>query len=239
MRVLSDNQHPVKKFEQGGVMQEINFLAKYQKATQRDYVQRVVEHDKAECATIARQWGYDYWDGDRQHGYGGYSYDGRWLPVAQDIAQHYGLKPGQRILDIGCGKAFLLFELSQAVPGLEVAGLDISQYAIDHAKKEIKPFLRQGTCTTLPWDDNSFDFVFSINTFHNLEVFDLKKAVREMERVARGAKWLCVESFRSEREKMNLMYWQLTCSSLYSTEEWAWLFKEWEFSGDFGFIFFE
>src|SRR5829696_6279687 len=108
-------------------MQEINFLEKYQKSTQRDYVARVMNYDKAECATIAKNWGYDYWDGDRGHGYGGYHYDGRWRSIAEDIVKHYGLKAGDKILDIGCGKAFLLYEFTQIVPGIEVHGIDISQ----------------------------------------------------------------------------------------------------------------
>jgi len=218
---------------------QVNFLEKYQKATKRDYVERVVSHDKADCAKAAKQWGYDYWDGERQYGYGGYHYDGRWLPIAKDIAAHYGLKPGDKILDIGCGKAFLLHEFTQAVPGVEVAGLDISEYGIEHAKEEIRPFLKQGTADTLPWPDNSFDFVYSINTFHNLRAPDLRRALREMERVGRGKAWLCVESYRNEREKMNLLYWQLTCASFYDTEEWAWLYEQWGYSGDYGFIFFE
>ncbi len=220
-------------------MMELNFLEKYQKATKRDYVERVVSHDKADCAAVAKQWGYDYWDGERQYGYGGYRYDGRWLPIAQDIAAHYGLKPGDRILDIGCGKAFLLYEFTQAVPGTEVAGIDISEYGIEHAKKEVHPFLKLGTADDLPWPDNSFDFVYSINTFHNLRAPELKRALQEMERVSTGKAWLCVESYRNEREKMNLLYWQLTCASFYDTEEWRWLFEEWGYSSDYGFIFFE
>lgn len=220
-------------------MAVINFLEQYQKATERDYVQRVVEHDKAESAALARQWGYDYWDGERRYGYGGYSYDGRWLPIAKTITEHYGLKAGDRVLDIGCGKAFLLYEMTNAVPGLEVAGLDISTYGIEHAKEEVQPHLVHGHAKKLPWPDDHFDFVFSINTFHNLEVFDLKQAVMEMERVGKGNKWLCVESYRNEREKMNLLYWQLTCMSFYNVEEWLWLLGEWGYQGDSGFIFFE
>ncbi len=220
-------------------MTEINFLAKYQKSTERDYVQRVVEHDKAECAAVARQWGADYWDGPRQYGYGGYRYDGRWRPIAEDIARHYGLKAGDRVLDIGCGKAFLLYELTQAVPGLEVNGIDISEYGIAHGKEEIRDRLQVGDCTALPWEDDSFDFVFSINTFHNLEVFDLEKAVREMQRVSKDKAWLCVESFRDEREKANLLYWQLTCMSFYTPEAWIWLYEQWGYTGDCGFIYFE
>ncbi len=220
-------------------MQEVDFLAKYQKATKRDYVARVTAHDKAECAAIARQWGQDYWDGERQYGYGGYRYDGRWRPIAQDIATHYGLKSGDRVLDVGCGKAFLLYELTQVVPGLIVAGLDISQYGLDNAKDEVRPHLVQGTASHLPWDDDSFDLVISLNTFHNLEVPELEQAVREVQRVSRGKAWICVESFRNEREKANLLYWQLTCFSFYTPRAWEWLYRSWGYTGDYGFIFFE
>ncbi len=219
-------------------MEEINLLAAYQKATKRNYIQRVVEHDKAESAVVAKQWGIDYWDGDRRYGYGGYSYDGRWAPIAGNIARHYGLKPGDRVLDVGCGKAFLLHEIAQAVPGVEVAGIDISEYGLGHAKEEVRTKLRLANATDLPWPDQSFDLVISLNTLHNLRVFDLKRAVQELERVAKR-KWLCVELYRNEREKMNLLYWQLTCASFFDTEEWVWLLKEWGYSGDYGFIFFE
>lgn len=220
-------------------MAKINFLEAYNKATGRNYVQRVVDHDKAECATIAKQWGFDYWDGDRRFGYGGMRYDGRWRPIAEDIARHYGLKAGDKVLDIGCGKAFLLYELSQAVPGLEVTGLDISQYGVDNAKEEVRPFLKVGNCTELPFADGTFDFVFSINTFHNLLNFELLAALKEMQRVGKGAKWLCVESYRNEREKANLLYWQLTCETFYTPEEWEWFGGLAGYDGDWGFIYFE
>ena len=219
-------------------MKEVNFLEKYQKSTKRDYVERVVKHDKAECATKAKNWGFDYWDGERQYGYGGYHYDGRWRAIAEDIAKHYGLKAGDKVLDIGCGKAFLLYELTQVVPGLDVTGIDISEYAIQNGKEEIRSKLRVGNCIDLPFEDKSFDFVYSINTFHNLPVNELERAVREMERVGKKAKWCCVESYRDEKEKANLLYWQLTCESFFRPEGWAWLFKQWGYEGDYGFIYF-
>ena len=219
-------------------MAVIDFVGKLPTATRRDYVQRVVEHDKAESALIAKQWGFDYWDGERRYGFGGYTYDGRWRVVAEDMARHYGLKAGDRILDIGCGKAFLLYELAQAVPGVEVAGIDISDYAIENAKIEVRPFLQRGTCCDLPYGNKSFDFVFSLNTFHNLYVDELDAALREMERVGKGGKYACVESYRDEREKTNLLYWQLTCESFYTPKEWEWVFERTGYTGDYGFIFF-
>src|SRR5919202_2856758 len=125
-------------------MAHVQFVTRVHTATRRDYLARVTERDKAEVAELATQWGFDYWDGSRQTGYGGYRYDGRWRPVADAMAAHYGLRPGDRILDVGCGKGFLRCAFTQSVPGVEVAGLDISQYAIDHAKDEVKPRLRQG-----------------------------------------------------------------------------------------------
>jgi len=127
----------------------------------------------------------------------------------------------------------------RAVPGIEVAGLDISTYGIEPAKEEVRPYLKAGNCVELPYPSHSFDFVFSINTFHNLKIDELKSAVREVERVGKDKKWICVESYRNERDKVKLFYWQLTCMSFHMPEEWAWLYREWGYTGDYGFIVFE
>jgi len=217
----------------------IDFTAQLHSATKRDYVARVVEHDKAESSAVASQFGAEYWDGDRRYGYGGYTYDGRWRSVAEAIAGHYALSAGDRVLDVGCGKGFLLYELTQAVPGLEVAGLDISAYAIEHAKEEVRPFIQHGSAVRLPYDDSSFDCVLSLGTLHNLGVSDLWSALREIDRVSRRDAYVMVESYRNEREKANLLYWQLTCRSFYSTVDWEWIFQTAGYGGDFGYIFFE
>jgi ubiquinone/menaquinone biosynthesis C-methylase UbiE len=198
-----------------------------------------VEHDKAECAEVAVRFGRDYWDGDRKYGYGGYRYDGRWRPVAEGMAEHYSLKPDARILDVGCGKGFLLYEFTQVLPQAQVAGIDISQYGIENAKEEVRPFLRVGNANKLPFENNSFDFVVSVNTLHNLYVYDLWQAVREIERVGRGPKHICIEAYRNEREKVNLMYWQLTCRAFHTPEEWEWIFGQAGYTGDYSYIAFE
>jgi len=220
-------------------MAYVDFVQGLHTSTKRDYVQRVVDHDKAACAEIAQQWGKDYWDGDRSHGYGGYHYDGRWLPIAEAMARHYDLKAGMRVLDVGCGKGFLLHELTRAVPGLEITGIDISEYGLENAKEEVKPFLQLANATALPFEDNQFDFVVSLGTLHNLLNYELDQALKEIERVGKAHKYVMIEGYRNEREKANLLYWQLTCHAFHTPDEWQWLMDQAGYSGDFGCIFFE
>ena len=215
------------------------FVSLIHKSTKRDYVARVTQRDKAEVAELAIKYDYDYWDGSRETGYGGYKYDGRWRKVADAMVAAYGLKGGMRVLDVGSGKGFLLHDFREAVPGIEVAGIDISSYGIEHTMEDVRPFCQVGSAAKLPYPDKHFDLVISINTLHNLYNYELHAALREIERVSRGAKYLCVEAYRNEREKMNLLYWQLTCYSFYTPEAWAWLYKDWGYTGDYGFIFFE
>jgi len=220
-------------------MAYVDFLSSVHKSTKRDYIARVLEFPKAEAAKLAKKWDVEYWDGDRKTGYGGYHYDGRWRKVAEVMVQHYDIKPGNKILDVGCGKGFILYDFTQAVPGLEVAGIDVSHYAIEHAKEEVKPNLKVCSAADLPYEDNSFDLVISINTLHNLYCYDLYKALKEIERVARKNKYICVESYLSEEEKVNLMYWQFTCEMFCTPAEWEWWFKHTGYTGDYSFIYFE
>ena len=217
----------------------MDFAQELHARTRRDYLARVIEHDKAASAAVASQFGADYWDGDRRYGYGGYRYDGRWRGLAEKLARHYGLSPGQRVLDVGCGKGFLLYELTAVVPGLAVAGIDISEYAIANAKEEIKSSLHIGEASALPFGDAEFDLVISLGTLHNLAIADLWRALGEVDRVSKdGRGYIMVESFRSMGEKVNLLYWQLTCNSFYSVDDWRWVYEQAGYRGDYDFIFF-
>jgi SAM-dependent methyltransferase len=223
-------------------MAYIDFLSVVHKSTTRDYLARVNDPDfpKAEAAERAKKWDFDYWDGDRRINYGGYKYmPGRWEKVARAMADHYGIKPGDKILDVGCGKGFLMHDFTLVVPGVQVYGIDISQYAIDNAKEEVRDRLQVGSATKLPWPDNHFDLVYSLNTLHNLHAYDLDPALREIERVGKKNKYICVESYRNEVEKANLLYWQVTCEAFNTPEEWAWWFKQTGYTGDHSFIYFE
>lgn len=216
----------------------LNIVNPLHRKTARDYVGRMVD-DKVACMRMARQYEEDYWDGSRRHGYGGYRYDGRWSVVAQQLIEIYRLPENARILDIGCGKGFLLYEFTRLLPNCTVVGLDISEHALRTAKEEVRPFLRRHDAKVpLPFADGEFDLAYSITTLHNLAIQDLKVALKEMERVARN-KYLLVESFRDEQELFNLQCWALTCESFLRPETWKWLFDEFGYRGEYEFIYFE
>lgn len=222
-------------------MANIDFMSVLHKSTKRDYLARVndIDFPKAKAAELAKQWDFDYWDGDRRICYGGYRYmEGRWEKVARALAEHYQIKPGDKILDVGCGKGYLLYDFTKVVPDVEITGIDVSSYAIENCKEEIKDRLRVSNATLLPFEDQYFDLVISINTLHNLHTYDLESALREIERVGKH-KYICVESYRNEVEKANLLYWQVTCETFCTPEEWDWWFKLTGYTGDHSFIYFE
>ena len=150
-----------------------DFVSLIHKSTKRDYLARVTQRDKADVAEMAMKFDYDYWDGSRETGYGGYKYDGRWRKVADAMVAAYGIKPGMRVLDVGSGKGFLLHDFAEAVPGIEIAGIDISKYAIEHSMDDVKPFVQVANANKLPFPDKHFDLVISITTLHNLYNYDL------------------------------------------------------------------
>lgn len=216
-----------------------NFVTPLHQSTKRDYLARMVD-DKVQCMKIAKLYGEDYWDGNRRFGYGGYRYiPGRWRPVAETLISTYSLGPGSRVLDVGCGKGFLLHEMLLLEPGLQVCGFDISAHAITCSTDLVKPFLfLHKAQLTYPFADKEFDLVLSLGTLHNLRLFDLKAAISEIERVGQQA-YVMVESYQNDQEMFNLECWALTAESLFDTAEWIWLYEKLGYGGDYEFIYFE
>jgi ubiquinone/menaquinone biosynthesis C-methylase UbiE len=188
---------------------------------------------------IAKQYGEMYWDGPREYGYGGYRYDGRWRAVARDMIAHYGLKPGMRALDVGCGKGFLVKDLMLECPGLEAFGLDISLYAIEHAPEELTGRLHLGTAERLPFANKSFDCVISLNTIHNFPRPRAVKAMAEIERVSRGSSFVVVDSYRTPDQKAIFESWVLTAEFHDYPQEWIRLFDEAGYTGDWDWTIIE
>lgn len=212
-------------------MKEINLLAKLPRG-KRNVCARA-EAKSAEIVAISREYGELYFDGPRTYGYGGYRYDGRWIPVAEDIVSHFKLKPGDRILDVGCAKGFLVKDLLKACPGLEVYGLDISEYALMKCEPEVVGRLHLGNATKLPFPDNSFSAVISLNTVHNLERSELITALREIERLAPGRGFVQVDSYRTPEQKTLFEEWVLTAKFHDYPDGWVRLFKEAGYTGDY------
>ena len=216
-----------------------NFVTPLHKATPRDYLARMVD-DKVHCMLKAKEYEYDYWDGDRRYGYGGYKYmPGRWKPVAEALIQEYNLKPGDSVLDVGCGKAFLLYEMQLLMPELKLTGFDISIHGLNERHPDFKGnIFRYRAQDAYPFGDREFDLVISLGCLHNLRIFELKTALSEIERVGKQ-KYIMLESYRNELEMFNLECWALTAESLFDTAEWIWLYRHFGYTGDYEFIYFE
>ena len=216
-----------------------NFVTSLHNSTKRNYLERMI-NDKVSCMNIAKEYGKDYWDGDRKFGYGGYHFiPGRWRSLAKDLISNFSLTDASSILDIGCGKGYLLEELKILIPNLTIQGIDISSYSINNSHPNIKPFLSiQDARKSLPFKNNEFDLVISLGTFHNFALYDLVTALTEMERIG-IKKYLMVESYRNTQELFNLQCWALTAQTFFKQEEWIWLFDKFKYSGDYEFIFFE
>ena len=216
----------------------VDYVTPLHQSTSRNYIDRMMD-DKVHCMKKAKEYEADYWDGDRRFGYGGYKYlAGRWKPVAQALIKNYNLSNESSVLDIGCGKGYLLYEMKLLLPNLRISGFDISNHGIATAKQEVKEqlFIHRAQ-DPFPFQKNEFDLAISLGCLHNLRIFELEIALKEMERVASNG-YLMLESYRNEQEQFNLQCWALTCESFFDTKEWTWLFEHLGYKGDYEFIYF-
>jgi ubiquinone/menaquinone biosynthesis C-methylase UbiE len=211
-------------------MAEVNLLDLYPKA-KRNLEERAKV--KEEDRILAWQFGKEYFDGTRNQGYGGYKYDGRWKPIVKRFKEYYELAENASILDVGCAKGFMLHDFHELMPLATLAGIDISEYGVENAMEDVKPFLRVGNAKSLPFPDHSFDLVVSINTIHNLERDECFEAVKEIERVGKKAKFITVDAYRDEEQKKRMYQWNLTAKTIMSVDEWMAFFEEAGYTGDY------
>jgi len=211
---------------------EIDILSNYPKA-KRDLNARL-ESKSEESRKVGRRFGFDYFDGDRNHGYGGFSYNPKfWQPVIPTIVENYKISNSSNVLDVGCAKGFFLYDLKLVFPGINVTGVDISNYAVENSIPEIKPYLQVGNATKLPFEDDCFDFVISINTIHNLNLQDCATALQEIERVTKSNSFITVDAYRNDEEKARMQAWNLTALTMMSVDEWKQFFLEVGYTGDY------
>lgn len=211
---------------------EVDLLVNYPK-TKRNLDERQASKTEEDRA-VARQFGKDFFDGDRRHGYGGFGYMSRfWQPVIPTFREHWGLDASSSVLDVGCAKGFMLHDMAELIPGITVRGVDVSEYAIENAIEDMRPFVQVANAIELPFPDKSFDVVISINTIHNLERAECARALREIERVSRGKSFVTVDAYRNEDEKTRMYAWNLTAKTIMSVDEWIDFFADAGYSGDY------
>ena len=216
-----------------------NFITSLHQSTKRNYIERMV-NDKVYAMKIAKKYGQKYWDGSRKFGYGGFKYiPGRLTNLAKKIIKTYKLNNSSKILDVGCGKGYLLYEIKKILPKIKLVGFDISDYAIKNSKIQIKQNIyRYDATKKFKYKKNTFDLVMSFGTLHNLKLNKLLSCIKEIERVGKK-KFIMVESYRNNLELFNLQCWALTCETFLSTDQWIWLYKHAGYGGDYEFIYFK
>ncbi|MDT2076440.1 MAG: class I SAM-dependent methyltransferase [Planktomarina sp.] len=212
--------------------QEIDLLENYPR-TKRNVEERGATKTE-DVRRVARQFGKEFFDGDRQYGYGGFKYFPRfWQPVIPTFQKYFGLTGRSSLLDVGCAKGFMLHDFVELIPGITVSGVDVSDYAIAHAMDDIKSKVQVADASDLPFADNSFDVVIAINTIHNLDRDDCAQALREIERVSCKGSFITVDAYRNDDEKERMLAWNLTAKTIMSVDEWVAFFEEVGYTGDY------
>tara|TARA_B100000787_G_scaffold62363_1_gene45807 strand:+ start:88 stop:753 length:666 start_codon:yes stop_codon:yes gene_type:complete len=217
---------------------ELSFLQKNHNNTKRNYLQRM-QNNKVFCMGIAKKYENQYWDGNRKFGYGGYRYiQGRLTKITKLLITRFKLTNKSKILDVGCGKGFLLYEIKKILPGATVVGLDISKHGIKNCHPSLKNNLKIFDAKKkLPFKNGQFDLALSFGLYHNFSIFELEKSLKEFSRISKK-NYLMVESYKNNKQLFNLQCWALTCESFFSPKEWEWIFKKFKYKGDYEFIYF-
>ena len=214
----------------------VKLITKNHKNTKRNYDARMIS-TKPHVMKISKKYGFHYWDGNGKFGYGGYNDDGRWKSVAKKIIKKYKLTNKSKVLDIGCGKGYLVKELSLALKSKNIYGVDISNYAINKSPKIIKKNLKVFDARNKFNFNKKFDLVISINLIHNFELKDVFKFLKNVVSISKNS-YISTESYRSEKELYNLQCWALTCESFFSDKEWRWIFNNSHYYRDYELIYF-
>jgi len=217
----------------------LNLITDQHLSAKRNYLERMI-NDKVKNTELADKYDFEYWDGSRLSGYGGYKYiDGYWTPFAKKLIEEYDLNNNSKVLEVGCGKGFLLHEIKKLLPEIIIRGFDHSKYALERNLDSTKKFVFfHKVQNKFEFSNNEFDLVLGLNVVHNLEIKDLKNSLQEIERTGKRA-YIVVESYTNRQELFNLQCWATVCNSFFSANEWKYLFKEYNYNGDYEFIYFK
>jgi SAM-dependent methyltransferase len=213
-------------------MAEVNLMDRYPRSPRpiAERAKLITDEHRA----VARRFEKDFFDGDRLYGYGGYNYHPRfWQDTVKRFRDYYQLRPDAHILDVGCGKGFMLHDFKELMPESTIRGIDVSPYAIGEAMPDMKPFVQVADAKAIPFPDRSFDLVISINTVHNLPRAECLQALREIQRVSRQHAFIIVDAWRTDEEKTRMLQWNLTALTYMHADDWKAFFKEAGYTGDY------
>ena len=198
---------------------------------------RVIKKDSRSIKNKIIAWnlGEEYYDGQRENGYGGFHYDGRWATIMPGIIKEYRLNHSSTVLDFGCKKGFFLHDLKQALPGIELKGVENHPYPIEQAMEAVKKDLILCPYEKLPFEDNSFDFVMAFASIYMLNFSGVLSALREIQRVCKGTSYVTIGAYRTKEEKELFLEWTLLGTTVLHEDEWLEVFKETGYTGDYFF----
>lgn len=176
-----------------------------------------------------------YYDGDRDCGYGGYTYDGRWKTIAGAMCIEYGLTEHSAVLQLGCEKGFLLHDFYEKYPAMKLRGVEVSDYAIEMAMPTIKDCIFKNSFTELPFQDNEFDFVIAIGVVYCLSLVDVLQCLREIQRVGKGHSFITLGAYRNDNDRRLFEYWTLLGTTILHVDEWCAVLNAVGYTGDYHF----
>tara|TARA_B100000745_G_scaffold263608_1_gene188071 strand:+ start:96 stop:776 length:681 start_codon:yes stop_codon:yes gene_type:complete len=214
-------------------MREFDALSNYPEPAQPRVVHPKIRtiHNRI----VASYRGEAFYDGDRNNGYGGFNYDGRWAPIAKNMIETYSLDGQSKILQVGSDKGFLLHEFLQISPTTDVRGTEVSDYAINCTMTSVKPFVKKAPFTVLPFADNEFDFIIAIGAVYSLNLPDAIKCLKEIQRVGKGKSFITLGAYESEDDLRLFRYWTLLGSTILSKEDWVEVLDHAGYTGDYKF----
>lgn len=215
-------------------MREFNALRNYPQPKGPRYVGPNIRTIKNKIVASYRDKGY--YDGDRNDGYGGFKYDGRWKIIVKSMCEDYRLTKDSALLQIGCEKGFLLHDFKEYFPSMKVRGVEVSDYAVAESMPLVKPYIVKSDFTKLPFENREFDFVIAIGVVYTLNLRDAISCLKEIQRVGKGNSFITLGAYRNEQGARLFKYWTLLGATILHVDEWIEVLKESGYTGDYQFV---
>ena len=177
--------------------------------------------------------GYDYFDNPKSgRGYGGYVYDGRYYETAKKIIDHYKLNPNSKILEIGCAKGYLLYEFFRLK--MDVIGYDISRYAVDNCKEELKEMIFLGGVCDINESDRIYDLAIAKEVLSHMAIDDILFTINKLQNISKNI-YLLLQTVSEKKKASDMQSWDSTYKTMMTKKNWEKVLSSCSFHGDYQF----